>query len=250
MKWARLVMFGLALVAGGCEVSFFGGSPVTVISASGDSAGGTQARACGEPDDARRARQDAEACADRCVIRAASEEERAGAAGARFVTEGDCDAVTLGAPSEGVATLDLGSADGVVLTVEICDPEGTVMQLADSPSAAPGGGDAGDSAHDADVSLVDQALTVRASASTGVEPSTVQSFVPESGCHERTLVIADQIVFLVEPDAGLCGTGMLRIDPPVDAEGAPDARWYLALAGSVDGAAAGSGLRRASLCFW
>ena len=91
---------------------------------------------------------------------------------------------------------------------------------------------------------------MRASAGSEVPSSTVESFVPESGCHERTVVISDQLVFLVEADAGLCGTGMLRIDPPIDAEGTPDARWYLALAGSIDGSASGSGVRSASLCFW
>jgi hypothetical protein len=55
---------------------------------------------------------------------------------------------------------------------------------------------------------------------------------------------------VVETGAGLCGNGMLRIDPPTDERGAPDARWYLSTGGSVDGRTSGSGVRSVSLCFW
>ncbi|UJR79933.1 hypothetical protein [Sandaracinus amylolyticus] len=237
MSGRVVIVLALALCAG-CEVSFFGGEPVRFGgSDTGGIPAGAEARPCGEPDDARAARTNEDGCSERCRIEPGA-------------TEITCDAVTLGTPRENVATLDLGSSDGVVITLEICDPTGTVLQISDSPTADADGGDAGSSSHDADVMLVDTTLTVRASQSANLEPSSARNFVPASGCHERTIVIADQIVYLVEADAGLCGTGTLRIDPPTDDEGAPDAKWYLALGGTVDGAQSGNGLRGATLCFW
>jgi hypothetical protein len=125
-----------------------------------------------------------------------------------------------------------------------------VFQLADSPTAHAGGGDDGSTSHDADVALDGTTLHLRAATNSDVDPSTVGSFVPETGCATRTLVVADQLAYLVESGAGLCGTGMLRIRPPTDEHGTPDALWYLALAGSVDGRTPGSGLRSVDLCFW
>lgn len=241
----RRVVTGLCLLGmaaalapcAGCTISAFGSDPVNVFGGAEVAPGGGAARACGEPDDARAARTREGGCGERCTIDVA--------AGTT-----DCETVTMGAPREGVATIDMHTADGVAITIEVCDPSGTAMHVADSPTAAPGGGDGGTSSHNASLLLEGTTLTVRASAGSDIEASTVQGFVTTAGCTERTIVISDQIVFLVEQDAGLCGPGMLRIDPPTDAVGTRDALWYLATAGSVDGARSGSGLRSASLCFW
>lgn len=228
--WAAVALAGACAGAiAGCEVSLFGSEPL-VIGTSGVGSEVTRARACGEPDDARAARTSEDGCAERCRIDAVA-------------GTSDCDAVRIGEAREGVATLDLGSADGVALTVEICDPSGVVLQIGDATSSAA-------SSHDATITLEGTTLTLRASSGSDVESSSVEGFVPASGCSERTIVIADQIVYLVEADAGLCGTAMLRIDPPSDARGSPDARWYLALAGRVEAGAEGSGLRAATACFW
>jgi hypothetical protein len=144
----------------------------------------------------------------------------------------------------------MGSDDGVLITMEICDPSGIVFQLADSPTAHANGGDEQSTSHDADVALEGTTLHLRAATGSDVDPSTVSAFVAPTGCTTRTLVVADQIAYLVESGAGLCGTGMLRIRPPTDERAAPDALWYLSLAGSVDGVTEGSGLRSVDLCFW
>jgi hypothetical protein len=219
-----------------CEVSAFGSNPVVI----GGSSGGTSqgGHACAEPDDARRAREGGpEACASHCRIDVASGET-------------NCDEVSLGDVRPGLATLDMSSDDGVLLTFEICDPSGYVMQISDSPTARPEGGDQGSTSHDADLALEGTTLALRAATGSGVSPSSVAGFVSATGCSTRTIVLADQIAYLVETTAGMCGTGMLRISPPTDAHGAPDARWYLGLTGSVDGTVTGSGVRSVDLCFW
>ncbi|MDQ3038161.1 MAG: hypothetical protein M3Y87_37560 [Myxococcota bacterium] len=231
-----LVAVVIALCAG-CQVSFMGGDMVNVFGGSDVGTAGGPARSCGEPDDARLARTSEGGCGERCRIDVA--------AGTT-----DCETVTMGAPREGVAQLDLRSADGVAITIEVCDPQEVAMHIADSSTADADGGDAGTSSHDASLLLEGTTLTVRASEGSDLEPSTVQGYVAAQGCTERTIVISEQIVYLVEQDAGLCGPGMLRINPPTDAEGAPDSLWYLALAGTIDGARSGSGVRSASLCFW
>jgi hypothetical protein len=158
--------------------------------------------------------------------------------------------VTMDAPRAGVATLDLSAADGVAITLQVCDPSEIVLHLSDSATGDADGGDDGTSSHDASLLLEATTLTVRASEGSGVEASTVRGYVAETGCTERTIVLADQLAYLVEQDAGVCGRGMLRIAPPTDTEGTPDSLWYLALGGTVDRARSGSGLRAATFCFW
>lgn len=222
------VLAGCCVVIAGCQVSVFGSEMITVIG-SDVGTGGTSARSCGEPDDARRAREDAETCSDRCRIEGGA-------------LTGEC-AVVLDELRAGVATLDLRGADGLIVRMEICDPSGAAFELSDATSPAA-------SSHDATLRLDDTRLTVRASEGSGVEPSQVSSWIAATGCTTRTLVLAEQLVYLADSEHGLCGTGMLRVDPPSDAEGSPDSRWYLALGGSIDGSAQGSGVRSVDLCFW
>jgi hypothetical protein len=230
----RLCVGAAALLAG-CQISVMGGEPITLIGRSDVGSGGTTL-ACGEPDDARRAREADGGCPDACAIDVA--------AGTT-----DCENVRLDEVRQGVATIDLHDVDGAIITLEICDPTGVAFQIADSRTADGDGGDAGTSSHDAHVLLDGTTLHVHASEGSGVEPSTVSGWIPMAGCSTRTLVMEDQLVYLVEADAGVCGTGLLRVDPPADAEGSPDALWYFA-AGTIDGTQAGSGVRSARLCFW
>lgn len=235
----KLVWLALALTCG-CEVSVFGSEPMTVIPGSGIGVGGERAGdRCDEPDDARQAREGAaDDCAAHCRIDVAA-------------GTSDCGSeVALGAVRAGVATLDLSSADGVVLTLELCDPTGAPFQLSDSPTARATGGDTGTSSHDADMLLDGTTLTLRAATTGQLEPSTIGGWVAAAGCTTRHVVVADQIAYLVEPGAGLCGRAMFRIDPPTDEEGTPDARWFLALDGSLDQERTGTGLRSVELCFY
>lgn len=242
------LLFGLAALVAGCEVSVFGSEPIVIISE--HSAGGTEwAHACEEPEASREARAAVAAgdgdgetgCTLRCVL----------------VGEGagECDAASAvtaadGTERPGVTELDLHDHEGVILTLEICDPTGTVLQLGDSATTAAGGGDGGTSSHDADLFVAGTTLHIRPATAAETPASEYAGWLQASGCTTRTVVLSEQLVYLVEGEAGLCGPGLFRIDPPTDAEGRPDARWYLATAGSVDGTLSGSGLRRIEACFW
>ncbi len=239
MTRAARLFFLLAAVPG-CEVSVFGSDPIVIVP-EGSTGGTREAHACEEPEDARHVREEGEdACDVHCVI---GEDELSGSAPL------SCSHVAAGA-RPGLYTIDMSSHDGIVLELEICDPTGTVFQVSDSITGAPGGGDAGTSAHDADVLLSGTDLHLRASSTAAVPESVVASFVPATGCTTRRIVLSEQTLWLVDVGRGLCGSGVLRINPPIDAEGTPDALWHLATAGSVDGAASGSGLRSADICFW
>lgn len=223
-------LFGIALLCSGCQVSFFGGDPIGSLSSGSED---PAAHACLEPDDAHRVRADPDACEERCRIDADGSE--------------DCDDVEI---RDGIAVIDMRYADGLIMKFEVCEPTGMVFQLSDSETGFAGGGDLGTSTHNAQIALSGSDLTVRASDGAEVEESMIQRWIPHGECTERTVVVAEQLLYFVEQERGLCGTGLFRVNPPADARGTPDAKWFLALAGSVDGSVEGSGLRSTSLCFW
>lgn len=222
--------------APGCTVSVFGSDEMTIIGA--PAPGGEGGSACGEPDDARQAREDAERCVARCSIDAEG-------------ALSECPYIAASDAAGGRFTIDMSQSDGLIFQVEVCDPDGVVFQLADSPTADADGGDQGTSSHDASVLLDERTLILRPSENSDVDVSMARDFVAPSGCTTRTLVVADQIVYLVEPEHGLCGQAMLRIAPPDDLEGLPDSNFHLALGSALDGTSSGgSGFHGAELCFY
>lgn len=222
----RRAVIALALVLAGCEVSFLGGDPV-VIAGTSTGTGGSEAQACSEPDDMRRARENDESCAERCRIEDGF-----------FV--GACEAVTL---ESHIATIDLADADGLVMQVEICDPNGTSFELGDARTLA-------SSTKDARIVVEGTTMAVHAASGSGVDTSRVNGWVAETGCTTRTISLTDQLVYFAETEAGLCGPAMLRINPPTDEEGTPDALWHLALGRALEGDATGTVPRAIELCFW
>lgn len=243
-----VVLFGLVTLTAGCEVSVFGSEPIVVIGE--HSSGGTEwAHACEEPEAAREARLHEDAGEDTessCNVRCQLIGEGASLEGCETVTE-----VSVGgAVVPGRFQLDVHDHEGVILTFEVCDPSGTALQVGDSPTTAAAGGDTGSSSHDADLVLSGTTLTVRPATAAETPASVVENWVAASGCTTRTLVLSEQLLYLVDDARGLCGPGLFRIDPPTDTEGTPDARWFLSAAGSLDGTVAGSGVRSLSACFW
>ncbi len=223
-----------ALLVPSCTVSLFGSPEMTVIGAPAP----RDAHGCEEPDDARRAREDATRCVARCTLGGGS-------------PEGECGAVHVGELREGLVSIDMSDHDGVVVTMEICDVEGVSFSFADSPTADEDGGDAGSSEHDSHAFLDGTTLTLFAAERAQIEPSVVRNYVPESGCVTRTVVLADSTFFLVDAHAGLCGDGVFRVNPPVDDEGTPDARFHLARGQLVNGTRpTGTGVRSTSFCFY
>jgi hypothetical protein len=235
---SRYVWASFALLAfSSCSASMRGGR-LRSLRPEDNALGRAEARVCGEPQAARRARIARQGCLERCSLVYGEL-----SAGCSFVTAGELRA--------GVATLNMHGLSGVSLRVRVCDPAGINMHLADSPTAVLEGGDAGSSDNDAQLILDGASLTIRPSEAMNIQASRVENFVDASGCSMRTIEVADSAIYLVDEEVGLCGAGMLRIDPPTDPAGRPDALWYLALGTSVDGrGAAGRGLESVELCSW
>jgi hypothetical protein len=138
----------------------------------------------------------------------------------------------------------------VEITITACDPQGFVFHVADSPSNDGGGGDGGDSSHDAELHVVDRELAVFLAENRSDRTYIVEDYLDEEGCTTKTMTLGDGVVQLYS-GSSLCSPHLLRIDPPEDAEGSPDAYWYLGLNGAVrEGSQErGSGLQSVELCF-
>lgn len=233
----RPAFLGLSVLLASCTVSVFGSDEITIIGA--QAPGGEGGQACGETDDALRAREDPERCVAHCAVGPGGE------------LAGACSYLEASDEREGLLTLDMSEADGVVIELEVCDPSGVVFQVADSPTADADGGDAGTSSHDASVLLEGTTLHVRASEGSDIPASEARNYVAATGCTTRTIVLADRIAYMVDAERGLCGDAMFRIDPPDDTEGTPDSLFHMAIGSAVDGSApGGQGFRSAALCFF
>jgi hypothetical protein len=245
-----LLLGALGCSSLGCEVSVFGSEPIQIVGGAGPATGGENG-ACGEPEETRVARErlaDGEAtsgetspCAYHCVFEAGALTE---------ASRESCPLVTTLA--SGAVRLDMSRADAIVARVEVCDD--TVLQLADSAGAKSDGTDDETTSHDASVLLRAGTLDLYPAHDGGLSPSHVEGYVPEntggpSECIARTIELTDSVVFLHDLERGLCGTSMLRIDPPTDAQGAPDSLWHLALGRSLDGTVSGALPSSLELCF-
>ena len=221
MSRTALATLLVSLALAGCEVSLFGGEPVSVFGAQPASTGGNEGR-CGEPEELRQARvqlrdmaaegEGESPCAYTCVIEH----------GALTSTEG-CPLLTANA--DGSFTLDMGRADALLMRGEFC--AASTLQLADSANAHEDGGDDASSAHDASVFIHEGGLRLSPAHGSSLQASGIEGFATE--CSTRTVELMDSVVYLPDMERGLCGTSMLRIDPPTDTQGAPDSRWHLSV---------------------
>lgn len=162
-------------------------------------------------------------------------------------------------PPEAYLTLDMHGLTGLQMDLEACDPQGWLFHLADAPGCVGSLGDTpdggvGQSSRDAQLFVLGDEL--RLIPSDPHQPRNVShyylpQFLPLSGCATRTLWVADSFVQSTAPRCGLQQSDWaLRIDPPSDAVGQPDALWYLALHG-VYGTGTnrtGRGLKWVELC--
>jgi hypothetical protein len=150
-----------------------------------------------------------------------------------------------------VLRVDMTGHAEMQLEVEVCDPTGFLVHLADSPSCNGWSGDGGDFSNDAEVHTSGTGLYAYASDEGGsVNLLTLADYLPASGCANRTLLIGDQ--YLASADgsfARLDSPYLLRINPPADAEGTPDAIWYLGFGRSVGSSSrTGTGFSLAKIC--
>jgi hypothetical protein len=251
---AFVVLAALALggVAPGCEVSVFGSEPIQLLGGPGPTYG-SEAGRCGEPEETRLVRErltpgagEDDPCAFRCVL-------------VDGVLEGDPATCRIATRAEdGSWSFDMSEADALIVRVEVCRE--TVMHLADSMGARHDGSDDPATSHDAALLLRGGDLDLHPAHGGGLSPSHVEGFVPappESSTSEgapacviRTLEVTDSVVYLAELERGLCGTSMLRIDPPTDEQGRPDSFWHLALGRTLDGHDEGAPPPRTELCLF
>jgi hypothetical protein len=129
-----------------------------------------------------------------------------------------------------VFVVSMEAARTLELSVELCDPRGYVLLVADSAGCDGGGGDNNETFYDAEIELRDTTLSVYAN-DLGPRPAAPRAqplFVPARGCSHRTLQMADGWFYDgTQPPFPMSSLGLLRIDPPPAAEGIPDALWYV-----------------------
>jgi hypothetical protein len=174
-------------------------------------------------------------------------------------------AVTMQDESGARLALDMTNATELRVAFEICDPAGYVLNIGDSPSDNGGGGDWGDFEHDAEVLIYGTDLTAW-SSDLGYEQTSAQSgyhplllsragYVAARGCSVRTLHLRDQyIADSDDPSLRTQSPTALRINPSTDAQGRPDAQWYVGLNRVVsswqrDRDRVGSGVAAIRVCF-
>jgi hypothetical protein len=162
--------------------------------------------------------------------------------------------------------VDMTNAIALKLAFRICDPSGYVMNVGDSPTDNGGGGDWGQFQHDAEIMIYEADLSAWASdlgyqqtgPNTGYHPMlfSQSGYVAETGCSVRTLLLRDQIIADAD-DPGLRADSLhaLRINPGTDAQGSPDARWYIGVNRVVsdhfrDLDRVGQGVEALRLCFY
>jgi hypothetical protein len=162
-------------------------------------------------------------------------------------------------------TVDMTRAAELRVAFEICNPAGYVLDIGDSPSDNGGGGDWGDFEHDAEVLVYDTDLTAwssdlgyeQTSATAGYHPLLLSrpDYLSARGCSVRTLHIRDQyIADADDPTLRTQSPTALRINPSTDAQGYPDATWYIGVNRVVsswasDRTRVGTGATTIRLCF-
>ena len=148
----------------------------------------------------------------------------------------DCDVPVTGdvdgASSTFTADIDMAAFTELVMTATICDPTGFVLLLSDSPTGNGGGGDAGTSSNDAEIQLASgTALTGFSNDFHPSGPATVlvdqPGYVNATGCTTVAWTVRDQVFGSDIGGFALESPHLLRINPPADLEGSPDALWHL-----------------------
>ncbi len=173
-------------------------------------------------------------------------------------TTTDCAGAITGAFGVGLnrdrftATVDMGGLTELTLSVTICDPTGFTVHVADSPTCDGFGGDAATSSNDAEVQLSGTTLGVYANQNASPPSMLLYSdaaFVAASGCTMFTWTVRDQFFGADVGSVSEASPYLLRIDPPTDTEGVPDALWYVGLNRSYGSTArSGTGVSTATLC--
>lgn len=148
-------------------------------------------------------------------------------------------------------TVDMTGMATLEVRLESCDPTGNWLDIADSPTCNGFGGDGSSSSNDAELHLSGGSVGLFANDFV-TSPATTPLFtgsIPTTGCAERVFSIADQRVQSFSPCIDVQSPYALRLNPPLDMEGTPDARWYIGLNRVVsDTSRSGTGVESATFC--
>jgi hypothetical protein len=146
--------------------------------------------------------------------------------------------------------VDMNGYTEMALTFSVCNPLDWTVHIADSNTCNGYGGDGGTFSNDAEIHLTGTSLLAypnQYGSDAGVgNLLTAAGFVPTTGCSIRTLLIGDQYLDSTGGEfTRVDSPYLLRINPPADGEGAPDAIWYLGFGRTV-GSSSRSGTTWAS----
>jgi hypothetical protein len=139
---------------------------------------------------------------------------------------------TLPTPSTFTATVDMTAFTQMELTVSLCNPTGWTVHVGDSPTNNGGGGDASTFSNCAELQLLDTTMTGLTNDYDPVHPGplfTSPGYMPATGCTTFTWIVSDQRVQSSSPVLDYTSPYLLRLNPPADLEGPPDALWYVGL---------------------
>ncbi|HEU0036123.1 MAG TPA: hypothetical protein VFQ53_36170 [Kofleriaceae bacterium] len=155
---------------------------------------------------------------------------------------------------EGAGTIDMAASTELVLSATLCNPTGYTIHLADSPSCNGGGGDAAQFSNDAEVYLQDTAIFAFSNDLAPMAPALLgddPGMLSLTGCQLFTMRVADKEIHVSSPKPfDLVSDFALRLNPPSDAEGPPDALWYLGIDRTTGSAARnGTGVTTVDLCW-
>ncbi len=156
-------------------------------------------------------------------------------------------------PGRGTATIDMSGFTTLDLEVSACDPSGWSFVLADSPATDGFGGDSGLFSNDAELEIWSRRALLNFSDDRPMPGPTSREIgrvLSATGCSTHVISVSDG---RVSECAGgeYVGMDSLRIDPPIDREGPPDALWYLGIQQTMSGRVdrVGTGMTRLRLCF-
>lgn len=152
-----------------------------------------------------------------------------------------------------LAQIDMTGLTELEVTFTVCDPVEWVVHVADSPSCNGGGGDGAQFSNDAEVNLMGATSLALYGNEHGPIPAEllvdVAGYVAAAGCTTRTWTVRDQYFSGGTPETTVSAANALRLDPPMDTEGAPDAIWYFALNRVYASTTrSGSGAQTATFC--
>ncbi|MFH1130390.1 MAG: hypothetical protein V1754_03585 [Pseudomonadota bacterium] len=134
---------------------------------------------------------------------------------------------------EAAFKVDLSGCSELILTARICDPRDWLLHIGNSPTNDGGSGDAGEFANDSELQINKTSLAVfinQYGQASGISKVALEdsSFVPSSGCVDRTFIVSDGSLATVYPTHSVKSPYIFRMNQP-DFEGQPDALLWVGL---------------------